>query len=141
MSELPEGYKLVHVASEDGEVDYSLSTPAYAVALSVGVGITSTFSLYSVVTFGGVIVAALFVDCANSEYDFTVVVDIAHQRKTIGAYLVDYALEDAEANLDAYPDLKIWVYVVSPHMQDLLTDREFKIVKYVNNDCIMEKQL
>ena len=89
----------------------------------------------------GVIVAALFVDCANSEYDFTVVVDIAHQRKTIGAYLVDYALEDAEANLDAYPDLKIWVYVVSPHMQDLLTDREFKIVKYVNNDCIMEKQL
>lgn len=93
-------------------------------AKSAGIHIYSNRNLKNVIKDdNGKGIGALWTHADDDSYTFDVVVDPAHQRAGHATRLVKEAIADYNEMLDAYPDMKLEAYVVSPEMKSLLENK------------------
>lgn len=135
-----QAFTLVPFDDENDEPSYELSHQAHALARRRDIGITRDRRLCALAMGEpGEVIGALWVSFTQDNFEFDIAVSKAHERRGVGAALLDLALSERSDCLDVDPDSTMLVHVVSPQMKSMLQRRGFVITQILgSNNFIMQ---
>ena len=111
--------------SEDDGNYYSLEAERIAKEVGINAYHLRDNTLSQVALEGDKVAGALWTNISANLFSFDIVVSKDHQKKGIGAKLVDAAIREFNEMKDAYPDLKYQVQVVNESMTRILRKKGF----------------
>jgi len=112
-------------SDDDDESNYMDGAETVAFEVGISPFYLRDNKLTQVALIDGKVAGALWTNISANLFSFDIVVSKDHQKKGIGAKLVDAAVREFNEMKDAYPDLKYQVQVVNESMTRILRKKGF----------------